>query len=88
MKFRNTVVSVALAFPVWPVLAAPNDDAMRSELSQMVQRLDQLEAANRQLQARLAEVEHQEKEEAMASRLDDMEIELLSVRKQARAIER
>jgi len=87
MKFRNTVVSVALAFPVWPVLAAPNDDAMRSELSQMVQRLDQLEAANRQLQARLAEVEHQEKEEAMASRLDDMEIELLSVRKQARAIE-
>lgn len=87
MKFRKTVVSVALALPAWPVLAAPNDDAMRAELSQLVQRLDQLEAANRQLQARLAEVEHEEKGEAMGSRLDDMEIELLTLRRQARAIE-
>jgi len=87
MKFRKTLISVALALPAWPALAAPNDDAMRAELSRLVQRLDQLEAANRQLQTRLAEVEHQEKEEAMASRLEDVEIELLSLRKQARAIE-
>lgn len=87
MKFRKTLISVALVLPAWPALAAPNDDALRVELSQLVQRLDQLEAANRQLQTRLAEVEHEEKEEAMASRLEDMEIELLSLRKQARAIE-
>jgi len=87
MKFRKTLISVALALPAWPALAAPNDDDLRVELSQLVQRLDQLEAANRQLQTRLAEVEHEEKEEAMATRLEDMEIELLSLRKQARAIE-
>lgn len=87
MKFRKTLISVALALTTWPALAAPNDDALRVELSQLVQRLDQLEAANQQLQTRLAEIEYEEKEEAMASRLEDMEIELLSLRKQARAIE-
>ncbi|MGB9129112.1 MAG: carbohydrate porin [Thiobacillus sp.] len=87
MKFRKTLISVALVLPAWPALAAPNDDALRAELSQLVQRLDQLEAANRQLQTRLAEVKHEEKEEAMASRLEDMEVELLSLRKQAREIE-
>jgi len=90
MKFSKTVVSVALAFSAWPALAAPNNDTLRAELSQLVQRLNQLEAANQRLQARLTEVEEEEKEEkeeAMASRLEDMEIELLSLRKQARAIE-
>lgn len=53
----------------------------------MMQRLEQLEVSNRQLQTRLAEVEQEEKEEAMSSRLEDMAIELLSLRKQARAIE-
>jgi len=87
MKFKKTVVSLALAFPVSPALAAPYDDALRAELSRLAQRLEQLEAANRQLQTRLAEVEREEKEEAMASRLEDMEVELLTLRKQARAIE-
>ena len=90
MKFRKTVVSVALALFAWPALAATNSDALRAELSQLVQRLDRLEAANQQLQARLTEVEREEKDEkgeAIASRLEDMEIELLSLRRQARAIE-
>ena len=87
MKYRKTVASVALALAAGSAPAAPNDDALRTELRQLVKRLDQLEADNRQLQTSLAEVEHEEKEEAMASRLEDMEIELLSLRKQARAIE-
>jgi len=87
MKFKKTVVSLALALPTWPALATPNDDTLRAEMSQLVQRLEKLEASNRLLQTRLAEVEQEEKEVAMASRLEDMEIELLSLRKQARAIE-
>lgn len=87
MKFKNIVVCLAMATPSWPALAVQNDASVRAELSQLVQRLEQLEAANRQLQNRLAGIEQEEKEEAMASRLGDLEIELLSLRKQARAIE-
>jgi uncharacterized protein (UPF0335 family) len=87
MKFRKTVVSLVLALPGWPVLAAQQDDAMQVQLSQLVQRLEQLEASNKQLQARLAEIGQEEKQDAMASRLQDMEIELLSLRRQTRAIE-
>jgi hypothetical protein len=88
MQFNKTVISLALALPAGPVLAAPIDDAMQAQLSQLVQRLQQLEESNKQLQTRLAGVEQDEKEEAMAFRLEDVEIELLSLRKQARAIEK
>ena len=88
MKFKKTMVSLVLALPAWPALAASDDEALRAELSRLAQRLEQLEAANRQLQARLTEVEHEEKEEAMASRLEDVEIELLSLRRQTRSIEK
>jgi hypothetical protein len=88
MKFTKTaLVSLALAVPAWPALAAPNEDVLRAELSRLAQRLEQLEAANRQLQTHLAGVEQEEKQEVLASRLEDMEIELLTLRKQARAIE-
>lgn len=87
MKIRKTVVSLALALPTCPALAGPNDDAMRAELSQLVKRLEQLEDSNKQLQIRLAGIGQEEKEAALASRLTDMEMELLSLRKQARAIE-
>jgi hypothetical protein len=88
MSFKTTVASLALVLPVWPALAAPNDDPLQAQLSRLAQRLEQLEAADRQLQSHLARVEPEQKDEAMAARLEDLEIELLTLRKQARAIEK
>ena len=87
MKIIKIVASLALASSTWPALAAQNASVLRAELNQLAERLEQLEAANRKLQLRLDGVEQEEKEEVMATRLEHMEIELLSLRKQARAIE-
>src|SRR5512139_3804572 len=88
MNFSKTVATLALALPAWPATAAPGDDALQAEVRRLAQRMEQLEAVNRQLQIRLAGVEQEEKAETLASRLEDLEIELLSLRKQARAIEK
>jgi hypothetical protein len=88
MQFKQTVIVLALALPAWPVIAAPTDDAMQAQIRQLAQRLQQLEESNRQLQTRLAEIEPDARGEAMTSRLEDVEIELLSLHKQTRAIER
>ncbi|MFZ3041097.1 MAG: carbohydrate porin [Thiobacillus sp.] len=87
MKFKKTVLSLALALPGCMALAAQNDAPPRAELTQLAQRLEQLEKSNSQLRTRLAEIEQEEQDEAMASRLEDLEIELMSLRRQARAIE-
>lgn len=86
MKFDQGMACLALALSGVPAIAGQDGSNPNSELSQLVQRLEHLEQSNRQLQHRLAETELDEKEEAMASRLADLEIELLSLRKQARAI--
>jgi len=86
MKFDQGMACLALALSGVPAIAGQDGSNPNSELSQLVQRLEHLEQSNRQLQHRLAEIELDEKEEAMASRLADLEIELLSLRKQARAI--
>jgi hypothetical protein len=87
MQFDKALVCLALTVPMPFALAAPADASVQAELKHLAQRLGQLEADNRHLQARLAEVEKEEEKEAMSSRLDDLEIELLSLRRQARAIE-
>jgi len=86
-KFKKTLVCLALSITASPALAAQPDSSLKAELSQLALRLEQLEADNRKLQTRLAEVEQQEEKEAMAARLEDMEIELLTLRRQARTIE-
>ncbi|MBU1397265.1 MAG: carbohydrate porin [Gammaproteobacteria bacterium] len=87
MKFKKTLVCLALSIPASPALAAQFDASLKAQLSQLAQRLEQLEADNRTLQTRLAEVEQHEEKEAMAARLEDLEIELLTLRRQARTIE-
>jgi uncharacterized protein YoaH (UPF0181 family) len=87
MKLDQGMVLLALALSGAPAIAGQNGSNPNTDLSELVKRLEQLEESNRQLQHRLGEIELDEKEEAMASRLADLEIELLSLRKQARAIE-
>lgn len=87
MTFRKTVVSLALALPSCTALAAQNDDPLLTELTELAQRLEQLEKSNSQLKTRLAEIAQEEQDEAMAARVENLEIELMSLRKQARAIE-
>lgn len=87
MKFKRTLVCLALSIPASPALAAQADSSLKAELSRLTLRLEQLEADNRMLQTRLAVVVQQEEKEAIAARLEDLEIELLSLRRQTRAIE-
>ncbi len=47
MKFKKTMVSLALALPSCMALAAQNDDALRAELTQLAQRLEEFEKSNR-----------------------------------------
>jgi hypothetical protein len=85
MKPNRLAVSLALVLHAMP--AAADDSALRAEFARVVQRLEQLEADNRRLQTRLADLEQHEQEEAMTSRLADLEFEVLTLRRQTRAIE-
>lgn len=87
MKIDQGMVCLALALSGGPAIAGQDGSNPNPDLSQLIQRLERLEESNRQLQHRLAGIELDEKGEAMATRLADLEIELLSLRKQARAIE-
>ena len=87
MKFKHTLACLALSIPASPALAAQADASLKAELSHLTQRLEKIEADNQALQTRLAQVGQQEEKEAIAARLEDLEIELLSLRRQARAIE-
>ena len=87
MQLNKTLACLMLALAASPAPAAATDLGVHAELSRLTQRLEQLETDNRRLYARLAEIETEEREEAMSSRLDDLEIELLTLRRQARAIE-
>jgi high affinity Mn2+ porin len=87
MKFKHTLLCLALSIPASPALAAQADASLKAELNHLTQRLEKIEADNRALQTRLAGLGQQEEKEVIAARLEDMEIELLSLRRQARAIE-
>lgn len=87
MKFKHTLVCLALSIPASSALAAQFNASLKAELNHLTQRLEKIEADNRALQARLAEVEQHEEKEAISARLEDLEIELLTLRRQARTIE-
>lgn len=84
MNFRYTLA--ALALYAAPAFAAQTDVArLEAELTRVAQRLAQLEAAPPP--ATPADVEHAAQREALRARLEDLEIELLSLRRQTREIE-
>ncbi len=84
MKFSPTLAALALCAA--PALAAQPDVArLEAELARLSQRLAQLEAAPPR--ALPAEAEQAAQRDALRARLEDIEIELLTLRRQSRAIE-
>ncbi len=61
-----------------PALAATDNDALMLELQRLAQRVEQLEAANRKLEAQVAPA----RTEALAARVEDVENEVVAIRKQ------
>lgn len=85
MRSRQALICLALALPPSHAPAAQDDVArLRAELTRLEQRIALLEAA---VPAPEGEGRRAAQQEAVAARLADMEIELLSLRRQARAIE-
>ena len=67
--------------------AAPDNEALMQALQRLTQRVEQLEQTNQRLLAELAGHEVTDQERDLVKRLADVEIEVLSMRKQARMIE-
>ncbi|MCU0841163.1 MAG: carbohydrate porin [Thiobacillaceae bacterium] len=71
-----------------PALASPDNEALLTELRRLGERVEQLEAANRRLEsALLAAPAAAEKEKILTARLHDVELEVVSMRRQTRMIE-
>lgn len=73
-----------------PTLAAVDNDALLAELRRLAERVEQLETANRRLAAALAALAApavRETEKVLGTRLHDVELGGLSMRKQARMTE-
>lgn len=76
---KKHLLAVAMASLIAPqAFAATDNDALMLELQRLAQRVEQLEAANRKLEAQVAPARAQ----ALAARVEDVENEVVALRKQ------
>jgi hypothetical protein len=79
--FKKKTLVLALACLVaTPALAAVDNDALMQEMRRLAERVEQLEAANKQLQAAIVLSSDAQTKE-LAARLDDVENEVVSLRR-------
>lgn len=88
MRTKAALLAVVLkATPAYAVETVADNDTLLSEVRRLGQRVEQLEVANIRLEARLAEHRNPEREQSFAHRIEDIELEVLTMRKQTRMIE-
>jgi cytochrome c peroxidase len=91
MSTYMRIVILAGTLMALPIGAVAGDvlDAtvLRRELAQVLARVEQLEAANTRLEAALATHRNPEKDQAFAHRIEDIELEVVSMRRQTQMIE-
>lgn len=82
MKFNKTLValSLATAFGTAPVYAAADPEMLQQTVEKLLQRVEQLEAANKRLEAALTENKGGDVKE-LAARVEDVENEVVELRK-------
>ncbi len=84
---RITRIALALALMGGSAFAGEDIQALKAEVRRLAQRLEVLENHNQDMERALASDRVSEKEPEMATRLKAVEIQTLSMRKQARQIE-